>query len=111
MYERGTYGNELGNHRFGGSYGGPIRYYGGAPVAVGQDVAPPATPGFGFWNFVLTVGVGALTGWTVARDNESGAARAAGITLGTVGGLFLHSIMEQTHLLRRINQSISQATQ
>ena len=101
MNERGTYGNGLGNYRLGGSYGGPPGYYRArvAPL-VGADVTAPTTPGFGLWNFLLTLGIGAVTGHFIAKDPNKG------IGLGVVGGFFAHAILEQTHLLRRINQKM-----
>ena len=99
MNQRGIYGGfgtSSGNHL--GGWHPPIVYR-AAPV-VGADTAAPPAPGFGFWNFLLTVGIGGVTGHFIAKDPNKGFA------LGVVGGFFAHAILEQTHLLRRINQKL-----
>ena len=96
MHQRGTYGN-FGNYPRGG-WQQPVIYP--ATPTVGADVTAPATPGFGMWNFVLTLGIGAVTGHFIAKDPNKG------IGLGIIGGFFAHTIMEQTQLLRRINQKL-----
>ena len=96
MNQRGTYGN-YGNYHLGG-WQQPVINRAGS--VVGADPAAPAAPGFGFWSFLLTVGIGGLTGHFIAKDPNKG------FGLGVIGGFFAHTIMEQTHLLRRINQKL-----